>query len=203
MTTKEIILQKVEESFKKAEAFYGKTFSRPDEYIWKRNGSVAGFCRHSPRKKAFMFQLDLAEKNMDDYINQVVPHEVAHYIQFEHYGYYNNKPHGRQWKFVMVQVMGIPAIRCHEYDLGETKTRQFKKVVYVCDCQEFSVTLKLHNKMQHMIGLIGKSGRFCRNCKGSLRLKDATIISPDPIQQKIKALEAELQRLNDSKNEKV
>lgn len=162
---REQILAKVEESFKKAESFYGKKFSRPTNIIFKNNGTCAGRAYHhpDPSKRFLEFQLELAKQNAEDFLENTVPHEVAHYIQFEQYGYINNKPHGRQWKYVMVNVMGIAPDRCHTYDTSSIKKRQVSRdYEYLCNCTIHFCTSILHKRMQ------AGQRRRCNRCKGQV-----------------------------------
>jgi SprT protein len=158
---KEKILAIVEASFLKAEKFYGKTFERPKTFIFKRNGTCGGYANWGT--KEMMFQLDLAETNEQDYLLHTVPHEVAHYVQFQQYGYC--KAHGREWKFIMRNVMRIPADRCHSYDTSVTKTKKQTKHIYGCGCgKEFKLSTTLHNK------ILRGSNRICGTCRGRLHL---------------------------------
>jgi SprT protein len=98
----EKILNKVEESFLKAEKYYNRTFPRP-RIIFKRSGTTAGYAKRNCSE--LMFQLDLAEHHEKDFIDNTVPHEVAHCIQFHLYP--KSQGHGYEWKFIMSRVMGI------------------------------------------------------------------------------------------------
>lgn len=115
---KQRILDKVEESFKKAEAYYGRTFSRPKNIIFKTTGRVAGHCWYA--KSELMFQITLAEHEGDRFINRTPAHEVAHWIDKEVYGFQHTGNrriiHGKTWQFIMTRVMGQDCTRCHSYD---------------------------------------------------------------------------------------
>lgn len=188
---KEAILAKVEESFKKAEAFYGKTFSRPTEFIWKRNGTTAGYCYHSPSKKTLMFQLDIAEANEEDFLVNTVPHEVAHYIQFEQYGY-KQTPHGKFWKYVMRYVMGISPERCHSYDTSNIKKRTITRVQYDCSCRSRMYTMTKHNRI-----VKGRKSYVCLICRTPVKLSEKAVLPVKKVSAKeeLKQLQAQLDAL--------
>jgi len=180
------ILSKVEECFLIAEKFYGKSFPRPTEIIFKRNGTTAGYCRINGSKtiRELMFQLDLAEDNPDDFINQIVPHELSHYIQFYHYGF-NLTPHGREWKYVMRNVYRLNPDRCHSYDINVTKVKRQTRHEYKCPCRTFKLTTTMHNKIQR------GEYRSCLSCGQRLVL----VAEGDEIQQKIERVKLQIEAL--------
>lgn len=186
MTMQQLILDKVEESFKKAEVFYGKTLSRPKNIIFKRNGTTAGYSNYY--KKELMFQLDFAEHNKEDFLTSTVPHEVAHYVDDEVYGnkYVNNRRqvHGPRWQYIMTRVFGLNPHRCHNYDTSVTITKQQSRHEYTCGCRTHMVSTTIHNKM-----LRGQN-RICLYCKQKIVLKQSYAKTPNnPIDAKQKEIE--------------
>jgi len=174
------ILNKIEESFLKAEKFYNRSFTRP-KVIFKRNGTTAGYARRD--LSYLMFQLDLAEANKEDFINQTVPHEVAHSVQFELYP--RSSPHGREWKYIMRYVMGISPDRCHDYDVSVTNVKRQTRHLYTCGCgKEFNLSTTKHNRIQR-----GYQKRVCLSCRGILSLKKIG----NPLEQKMTNLLQQLQ----------
>ena len=151
------ILAKVEECFMIAEKFFGKNFERPRNIKFKRNGTTAGTSCYSQRE--LMFQLDFADHNPENFIKQVVPHEVAHYVQRAVYGYGVVKPHGKEWKFIMRRVYNLVADRCHTYDTSVTTTRTRKRFDYSCGCTVHKISSVAHNRIQ-----AGKKRYTCRSC---------------------------------------
>jgi SprT protein len=156
---KQEIIEKVEESFLIAEKFFNKTFERPRNIIFKRNGATGGSSNYSQRE--LMFQLDIAEHNADDFIKQVVPHEVAHYVQRAVYGYVGVTPHGREWKYIMARVYKLSPDRCHSYDVSVTKTRKHRRFMYSCGCNTtHDISSVIHNRIQS-----GKKRYTCNVCR--------------------------------------
>jgi SprT protein len=163
------ILAKVEECFMIAEKFFGKNFERPRNIKFKRSGTTAGTSCYSERE--LMFQLDFADHNPENFISQVVPHEVAHYVQRAVYGYGTVKPHGKEWKFVMRRVYNLVPDRCHSYDTSVTTTRTRKRFDYSCGCTIHKISSIVHNRIQS-----GKKRYTCRSCgKGIAYLRFANL----------------------------
>lgn len=179
------ILEKIEECFVIAEKFFNKTFERPTNIIFKRNGTCGGHSNYS--KRELMFQLDIAEHNADDFIKVVVPHEIAHYVQRAIYGYSHDvKPHGREWKYIMVRVYNLPPDRCHKYDTSVTKTRKRARFEYSCGCSTtHKISSIIHNRIQS-----GKKRYTCNNCRQVIKYTYPTksavhIIQLSDIQRKM------------------
>lgn len=158
------IVEKVEECFLIAEKFFNRTFERPKNIIFKRSGTTGGHSNYF--KRELMFQLDIAEHNADDFIKTVVPHEVSHYVQRAVYGYSDNvKPHGREWKYIMVRVYNLPPDRCHSYDVSVTKTRKRRRFMYSCGCSTtHSISSVIHNRIQS-----GKKRYSCNKCRQTIQ----------------------------------
>lgn len=158
------ILDKIEESFKRAENYYGRSFSRPKNVIFKRSGTKGGHCNYS--KSELMFQLDFAEAYPEDYLKETVPHEVAHWIDRELYGYtrHNGRRvmHGRTWKNIMIRCYGLSPERCHEYDVSVTKTKSQTRYSYKCGCRKHSISQTVHNRI-----LTGRNYR-CSLCRQTI-----------------------------------
>lgn len=178
-------MAKVEEAFLVAELYYGRNFQRPVKFVWETDRTRAGYCHFA--RKEFGFNPILAAENEDDFINQIIPHEVAHWIDKEVHGYQytvsrrtgrsRRISHGRTWKSIMVNVYGLDPDRCHTYDVASVKTRTrivVKAFKYSCPCGIiFNLTAVRHNKIQ-------KGATFhCMKCKGNLRL--VSVKSPDEI----------------------
>ena len=194
---KERILTKIEESLLKADKFYGKTFSRPKNIIFKRSGTCGGHSCYG--RSEHMFQLDFAEAN-DDYIEHIVPHEVAHWVDTELHGNqytdatWSRKKgrwvkrrisHGNTWKVIMVRVMGIPATTTHDYNLGDTKVKKQERFDYSCECGQ----VYMLSKTRHNWIVKGKKSYSCTKCGRGITLNVKTN------EQQIKELQQQLAQL--------
>jgi SprT protein len=91
----------------------------------------------------------LLMENVDTMINQTVPHEFAHVVQ---YTVFKNNPgtgHGHVWKQVM-SWFNVPATRCHSYDVTNARVRNVTRYDYVCGCQgkKHQITITRVRRMQ-------------------------------------------------------
>jgi len=91
----------------------------------------------------------LLMENVDTMINQTVPHEFAHVVQ---YTVFKNNPgtgHGHVWKQVM-SWFNVPATRCHSYDVTNARVRNVTRYGYVCGCQgkKHQITVTRVRRMQ-------------------------------------------------------
>jgi SprT protein len=101
----------------------------------------------------------LAAENFQDYLDNTIPHETAHYIQRKLYPF--SKAHGAEWKYVM-RILGVPATRCHEYNTENVKVRHVQKFEVTCNCMTHEVTKKVFDTL-HV--------RRCGRCKSRLTPK--------------------------------
>ncbi|SFR10893.1 MULTISPECIES: SprT family zinc-dependent metalloprotease [unclassified Enterobacter] len=81
-------------------------------------------------------------ENEQAFINEVVPHELAHLLVWKHFG--RVAPHGKEWKWMMESVLGVPAHRTHQFELHSVRQNTFP---YRCRCQEHQLTVRRHNKV--------------------------------------------------------
>lgn len=196
MTLIESAKLKIEDAFLKAEKYYGHSFSRPKNIIFKRTGTNAGHSNYGRRE--LMFHLEFMEREGSNF-DSTYYHEVAHYIEDEKYGVSYSRSgrrivHGRRWKFIMAYVMGYPPERCHSYDTSTVKTRQQAKHEYTCSCRSHFVTTTIHNKI-----LRGR-WRKCMRCQQRIIFKQFNAVVPkkpiDNIQAEIFKIQEQIRQLN-------
>jgi SprT protein len=82
-------------------------------------GTTAGYAVW--RKHELMLHNVFLKENPEDYLVNTVGHEVAHLAARTKFGG-AIKPHGSEWTNTM-WMMGLPATRCHNYELGNTTNR--------------------------------------------------------------------------------
>jgi SprT protein len=126
------------------------------------------------------FNIVLAEDNEDEYMNQIIPHEVAHIISAIKYGYiikgyrvtrkygkviktpvYDS--HGVYWQHVMWAMDKSPD-RCHTLDVSKVKQkRTIRRHVYACPVckKEYGVTSQKHTKICNSNGRVYP---YCKVC---------------------------------------
>lgn len=119
----------------------------------------------------YRFHLGFAREHRDEYMDNTVPHEVAHYVadRIDMARGRKSAPHGSTWKSVMVSFGKVPG-RCHQYDTAKvvapTNRRKFK---YACVCgTTYSLGIKAHKNS------VEGSKYRCRQCKGPLKFVEQT-----------------------------
>ena len=128
----------------------------PDYKItFELRGASAGTCRRDG--SALNFNLGIAEDNRDDFLARTVPHEFAHLVVTHNYDtearqYLRRKrirPHGKEWESIM-NLLGAPTSRCHNYDVSNHVTSRQRRWEYECKCPDktHAVSTTRHNKVQ-------------------------------------------------------
>ena len=144
---------------------FGKNYGYPT-VSFGLNGATAGTATYS--KQHIQYNLEIAIRNEDDFLNTTIPHEIAHLFAYNMYHLINNyplkpmiKPHGKEWKRVM-SIMGIKPSRCHNYNVEEFVKRHERPFTYKCKCRTRNYTKLIHTRMQN-----GQK-RHCLDCKGNI-----------------------------------
>jgi len=108
------------------------------------------------------FNLDIATRHSDDFLEHTVAHEVAHLITAACHG--RTRPHGPEWRKVM-HYLGIDdPCRCHTYALDESRIRRQRRWSYSCACSRHELSTTRHNRIQN------RGQRYhCRRCGGALQ----------------------------------
>jgi SprT protein len=152
----EQLLARVEACYQQAEAFFDCRFPRPQISLRLR-GLKAGVAHLTENRLRFNAQL--YRENREHFLRQTVAHEVAHLVAHQRFGA-GIRPHGSEWQQIMLKVYGLPAERCHSY---EVKRRQ-RPYLYRCQCPdgEFPFTAQ-----RHALVLRGRS-YLCRRCRATL-----------------------------------
>ena len=132
-------------------------------------GTSAGLCefKQSTGTAVLRFNMTLLRDNFDEYMDNIVPHEVAHYctdawkgIMFDRAGRCIH--HGKHWKMVM-WYFGYEPKTTHSMNVTKVKRgKNYRLFEYKCSCQTHQVTSIIHNRCQK-----GKK-YVCTNCKQNL-----------------------------------
>lgn len=106
-------------------------------------------------------------ENLDHFIDNTVPHEVAHLIDYavhgvQRIGYgYKRSSHGGTWKSIMY-LFGCDPSRCHQYDTRNAQVKKKTKYHYICQgCKKDIFMGPVRHKKHKITG-----GYF--HCRGSL-----------------------------------
>jgi len=155
------LLTRFNECYKEVEAAIGLKLEKiPVRFDLK--GTAGGYFCVKYGVMFFRINLELAKANLEEYLNQVVPHEFCHYIvRLRHPQ--RPRPHGHEWKFYMRTIFNLTPDRCHKMDVSACSRRQARDYKYSCGCQTFNLTKLRHQKIMN--------GRryFCKRCGMGLK----------------------------------
>ena len=152
----------MEQFFADASAFYKRSFTLPDLVFFHR-GTAAGKANYSAHTLALNYPL-LQREGMTA-LHATVGHEVAHFIVQDLYGR-KAQAHGKEWRYVMQEVLGLPAKRTHQFAVTDLKTRTLQTFAYQCECSHHTLTSIRHNRVQS-----GKQEYRCKKCGEKLVYK--------------------------------
>lgn len=154
------VLEKVDALLQIARRTWGDRVGFPIKVMFDLRGLKAGTA--SRKYPEINLNLVLMVENTDHFIEVTVTHEVAHIIVNRLYKR-RAKPHGREWKMVMMTLGIDDPARCHTYDTTNSRQRLGAKYVYVCDCRkDIRVGIVRHRKIQ------GGIKYHCTKCKANL-----------------------------------
>ncbi|WNL38377.1 SprT-like domain-containing protein [Halomonas sp. PAMB 3232] len=106
------------------------------------------------------FNQALLLDNRQAYFDEVIPHEMAHWLVFHLENGPRLKPHGREWQTVMRELYGLAPRVTHRFDIAHSQRRPYH---YRCDCQSHYFTGQRHAQAR-------RGRRYaCRKCGTALR----------------------------------
>ncbi|WP_409419492.1 SprT family zinc-dependent metalloprotease [Marinomonas sp. RS-M-Aa-14] len=149
------VSEQAKQCFATADAFFGTTFKR-SVCNFKQRGKAAGTAHL--QKNELRFNYFMYQQNPTEFLNSVVPHEVAHMVVYQIYGN-SVKPHGKEWQAVMFKVFGIRPNRTHTFDVPPQKN----SYEYYCACQKHHFSKQRHTRAQKGTEYI------CKKCHCSLK----------------------------------
>lgn len=149
------VTERVKQCITQANRRLNKRLTMP-EVRFSQRGKVAGSARLQGWE--VRFNPVLLKENPDAFLNEVVPHEVAHLVVFKLFG--KVRPHGREWQVIMQEVFGVAPRTTHSFDVSSVQGQTF---LYRCQCSEHLMTVRRHNKVQR-----GQAHYRCRQCGQTL-----------------------------------
>lgn len=154
------VQRQLKRDIEKANHYFGKNFPLPNvNYAVK--GLKAGVAYL--QQNEIRLNPVLLEENGQSFIQQVIPHELAHLLVYQQYG--RVQPHGKEWKMVMEKVLNVPAETYHCFDTRNVQGQQFR---YTCNCQTHRLSIRRHNAI-----LRHNRQYLCKKCHQPLRFLDA------------------------------
>lgn len=150
-------MHRLEECYQLAERHFNRPFPRPQVTLDLR-GQKAGVAYLY--RNLLRFNGQLYRENAEDFLRQTVPHEAAHLLAHALYGE-RIRPHGKEWKGLMTGLFGLPALRCHDYQVPRRRSTRY---LYRCACPgHMPFTPQRH-------ALVARGRRYsCLRCGSMLR----------------------------------
>jgi SprT protein len=154
-------LEQTRHLIKLASVHYGVSMPTPEVHFNLR-GKAAGMVVYPPHGVAFIrYNQQMLLENGDTFIEQTVPHEVAHLVARRLHGS-AIRPHGTEWRKVM-KLFAADPVRCHSFTVSSANRRQMRYFLYQCVCQDHRLSAIRHHR-----SLAGVT-YLCRRCGSPLR----------------------------------
>lgn len=124
--------------------------------VYRKKGTIAG----TAHLTEWMIQLNslLLLENGQPFIEEVVPHELAHLLVFQHFG--KVKPHGKEWQWMMKEILGKAPQRTHHFSVKNSQKITYN---YKCACQIHQLSTIRHNRIKN-----NKLNYICKKCGSTL-----------------------------------
>lgn len=120
-------------------------------------GKAAGMVVFRQRQNTTIrYNRVMLAENGADFIEQTVPHEVAHLVVRQLHGA-RARPHGAEWRSLM-RFFGAEPKRCHSFAVSQPPARVMRYFLYRCECRHHRLSAIRHNRSQ-----LGTS-YLCRRC---------------------------------------
>lgn len=149
------VMRSLRENLALANRTLEKNYAEP-ALLYQQRGTIAG----TAWLQQWEIRLNpvLLLENQQAFIDDVVPHELAHLLVWKEFG--RVAPHGKEWKWMMETVLGVSARRTHQFNTGSLQ----KTFAYTCPCRQHQLTVRRHNRV-----LRGETRYRCTHCGNDLR----------------------------------
>lgn len=154
-------------------------------YFDLKSVTTAGQYRLSKGKHFLRFNLHYMkiEENREMFFEDLIPHEVAHYIttlleikNLKHHKmnkHYKKlyRDHGTVWQYVMSIFGIVNAKRCHSMIAPKIEDKKNRyRFIYKCNCDEHKLTSYRHKQLQK-----NPNYYVCKNCETTLKFSHEEI----------------------------
>lgn len=141
--------------------------------IWQRDfgtvpvlfdlrGRAAGMYRVRGGRREIRYNPWLFAKYPRDNLEVTVPHEVAHHVASCLHPLRRLRPHGPEWRAVMI-AFGIDPAAGVVHDLDGIPRRRHRRFTYRCECALHELTTRRHRR------IVDDGARYlCRRCGARL-----------------------------------
>ncbi|ELQ6168891.1 SprT family zinc-dependent metalloprotease [Cronobacter dublinensis] len=155
IATQQAVMRSLRDALARANLKLGCDYPEP-KLVYQQRGTAAG----TAWLESYEIRLNpiLLMENLQAFIDEVVPHELAHLLVWKHFG--RVAPHGKEWKWMMESVLGVPARRTHQFELDSVRANTFP---YRCRCQQHQLTVRRHNRVMR-----GETQYRCVHCGDTL-----------------------------------
>lgn len=148
---------------KRARNFYD--IQLPDAKIdFSLRGRCAGQARVDRNGDTCLrINLQLLTENLDDFLNNTIPHEVSHLVVNWQARQKNQRPspHGAEWRAVMQCCFDLEPKRCHSYRTTPARIVR-RPFLYICSCRKHLLTSIMHNRISR------SHQALCKVCRTQL-----------------------------------
>ncbi|MTH48130.1 SprT family zinc-dependent metalloprotease [Intestinirhabdus alba] len=139
IAVQQAVMRRLREALAQANLALNRSYPEP-RLVYSQRGTSAGTAW--PESYEIRLNPVLLMENVEAFIVEVVPHELAHLLVWQHFG--RKAPHGKEWKWMMESVFGVPARRTHRFALQSVRRNTYP---YRCRCQEHQLTVRRHNRV--------------------------------------------------------
>lgn len=153
--SQQLVALKVTQCFELATAYFNRAFAHPT-VLFNQRGKIAGSARLLSNE--IRINPILLADNQDDFLAEVVPHEVCHLLAHQLYG--RVKPHGKEWQALMKKLFALDPHTYHKMDVTKVQGKHF---AYRCQCGPTTLSIRRHNKVRR-----GQQQYICRQCRTTL-----------------------------------
>ncbi len=158
---RQLVVQATAACLARAEALYQRRFPEIPIHFNLR-GRAAGMYRVYRGSRLIRYNAHIFAKYFADGLAQTVPHEVAHYVTDLLYGLRKVRPHGSEWRRIVVDLGGT-ARATADYDLSGIPRRRQALYEYRCACTQHQIGARRHARVQR-----GEGTYLCRHCRSTL-----------------------------------